>query len=149
MKKINLIIPAILLTSLTLPVNAEIYKCEKDGQTVFSDKSCGQNSQTIQLEEISFEQLKAMTAEAKVKFKQAEVEYLEYDINTLQKQMNRELFSLQQKKGLITEDIKKTSLERPISEKIESIADKYENQIDSKRDKIQRIKNEINSLSNS
>ena len=35
------------LVFVSLPVTAQVYRCEKDGQTVFSDSPCGDNAENL------------------------------------------------------------------------------------------------------
>lgn len=37
------------LSVLALPAQAQVFRCEKDGNTVFSDQPCGENAESVEL----------------------------------------------------------------------------------------------------
>lgn len=132
---------------LSLPLQAEIFKCTINGSVSFTDKPCGDNAETVTLEinQPDAEAVKNQQSitqrfeqDTRVNQKQSlrqKNEALTAKIDLLQQQRQRELDSLRQR-TYTTEDGRMATREHGLFEKMDKVDSEYQQQIQQLRQQI-------------
>lgn len=131
---------------------AAVYKCQVNGETVFSQTPCAANAEEVQLkvhrpsddEAKAAEQratwLKeenaAMRAERKSREAGIEIAKLEREIEVYHEQMDKELAALREQKASANNNLAGATLEQSIATEMQAVVEKYNTKIKLNRDKI-------------
>lgn len=157
-------IPTFFLIAVTLstPLSAQIFKCQVDGKTTFTDKPCAADAESeimhIQnapptaagIQQRTAEQIADLTNELRSKRKIKEfnrdIETHEDNIKTFQKRMSSEISVLQRKKLYANNNLAGATWENSISSEIDAVVRKYESLIGVEQKSIDRLRESIASL---
>ncbi len=154
----KLIAVAILL--LPLVCSAEVYKCQKDGKTLFSDKPCGAGSKESTVD------IKVAPVQVTIKNEQAEKKRREVDklvktriisdeieraedrmrqLNDAM-EMEKELAALQQSKKSSNNNLAGATRDNAISSEMQAVTTRYANKIAVEKIEIERLQKERDSI---
>lgn len=145
----------ILLIALSAPaiVNAAVYQCKVNGQTVFSDQPCGDDAREIEVRAPA-RNGSGMVNSGTMEFlehrdRKAKVERLDRQIEQLQKEkaeararMNAALERYQQKKSLANNNLAGATWEQALANEAEVMRQRYQSEIDELDDEIQRLRDD-------
>lgn len=148
----DVLVAAVLFTPMAL--QAEIYKCVSDGNTVFSDQPCGKSQELITLDLLStiegmtedkIEQAGKHTQKTLIKEK---IRRAQEKIKSYRQKMEKEYADLKRKKlhsaepmpGVIVEELESVSTE------MIAVPSKYKVQIDLKKYEIEQLRDELKEL---
>ena len=146
-----------LLCLMSLPLQAEIFKCSVHGQTEFSDKPCAEQAEKIELkvtqpEQAAIEEQKAITATFEEESRVTEIhalnqknDDLEAEIIRLQQQRDNELRALSAR-TYTTEDGRMATTEHGLFQKMDEVEAHYQNQIELIKQQINSNKSQLNNL---
>lgn len=142
---------------LAQPLQAEIYKCSIDGETVFSDSPCSEQAETVIIDiqrpdQQTIEKQQSITAtfEEESRFNQIrqlnQRNYeLEAEIITLQQQREDELALLRQKTDTL-EDGRMATREHGLFEQMDRVEAQYQQKIERAREAIRRNQARLQTL---
>lgn len=148
---------AVLGLCLALPLQAEIYKCSKNGATEFSDKPCAANAETVELElsEPDADAIKTQQAITETFREESRVnqihslnaknDVLEAKIEQLQQDRQTELERLRQR-TYDAGDGRIATREHGLFEKMDQVDADYQQQIQQLKQEIQLNQQQLNEL---
>lgn len=134
------LVMSLALLSVSLTVQADIYKCVVNGNTVFSDQPCAENAEKLELEirqpqqqDIDKQQLLTATFEEESRVNHihalhTENKQLEQQIKDLESAQQQEFKALAEK-TYRTEDGKIISTEHGLFDKMNAVATQYQKMI--------------------
>lgn len=146
------IITAALAALLTAGPAAAVYKCQVNGETVFSQTPCAANAEEVQLKvhrpseadikaaedraALTKGEGDALRADRKSRAAGIEITQLEQEIESYQEQMDRELADLNDRKASANNNLAGATLEQSIATEMKTVVEKYNTKIKLARDKI-------------
>lgn len=137
----GIITAAALTALLAAGPAAAVYKCQVNGETVFSQTPCAANAEEVQLkvhrpsedeakaaeERATWlkEESAAMRADRKSREAAIEITRLEREIEVYQDQMDKELVALREQKATANNNLAGATLEQSIATEMQAVVDKY------------------------
>jgi predicted RNase H-like nuclease (RuvC/YqgF family) len=146
------IITAALTALLTAGPAAAVYKCDINGETVFSQTPCAADAEKVEVKvhRPSEEEAKAaeeraswasgenaaMRAERKSREAGIEIKKLETAIEVYQRDMDRELAALRDQKASASNNLAGATWEQSIATEMQAVVEKYNTKIKLAKDRI-------------
>lgn len=153
---------ATILCVATTTATAGVYRCERNGKTVFSDKPCGTAAEEIEVETYTPSAEDAAHTKAR---RQETAEYLEAkekerertqlrrkiaslrgDIKGYEANMDAELAALRNKKKRANNNLAGATWEGSISEEMKAVTLRYQSKIDNARERIRGLEKRLEDL---
>lgn len=145
----------LLLAALFIPAlgHAAVYQCEVNGQTVFSDQPCGDNSREIEIRSSKIGSGDSMTSEAGNLFVQErelerDIRNLENKKQRLRKAMDRALVRWQQQKERANNNLAGATWEQSLAQEADVLRERYQSEIDEVDRELQQKKQELKEVRN-
>ncbi|MCW8830990.1 MAG: DUF4124 domain-containing protein [Gammaproteobacteria bacterium] len=152
-----------LLCLFTGSAVAEIYKCQLDGQTVFSQTPCAEDAEKYQVDYIKAneenaaelaernararEDLENTSVELEIRGIGLKIKKEQAYISTLQGQRDSELRALRNKKRYASNNLAGATWEQSISDEMNAINSRYDAMIEERQARINRLERDIDRLS--
>lgn len=153
------IITVTLAALLTAGPAAAIYKCQVNGETVFSQTPCAADAEEVHLkvhrpsedeakaaeERATWlkEENAALRAERKSRAAAIEITKLEREIEVYQDQMDKELAALREQKASANNNLAGAAWEQSIATEMQAVVEKYNTKIEIARGKIAVLRGQI------
>ena len=135
-----------LITAFILPALSygAVYQCKEDGQTVFSDRPCGDNSKEIEVNAPAMSGGSSMKSEAGDRFVRIreldrKIARLEKEKEALRNDMDEALIRWQKKKGRSANNLAGATWEKALAEEAEVMRKRYQSEIDDVDQRIDRL----------
>lgn len=131
---------------------AEMYRCEKDGAPIFSDKPCGPSATSIQIKEqpslgggemSELDSGAELTARADRASTERRIREHEKRIIKHQKDMDRELSALKSSKRISANNLAGATRDVGISNEMKAVTDKYKAMIDTENTQIELLRRQL------
>lgn len=151
---------AALASLLTAGPAAAVYKCQVNGETVFSQTPCAADAEKVEVkvhrpsegetkaaeERANWlrEENAAMRADRKSRDAAIEIAKLEREIEGYQVQMDKELAALRGQKARANNNLAGATWEQSIATEMQAVVDKYSTKIKINRDKIAALREQQN-----
>lgn len=142
-----------LITALTFPALSygAVYQCKEDGQTVFSDRPCGDNSKKIEVQAPAISGGSSMQSDAGDRFVRGreldrKIARLEREKEKLQDYMDKALEHWQQEKGKSANNLAGATWEKALAEEADVLRKRYQSEIDDVNQQIDLARAERESL---
>lgn len=145
--------PALLAISLALamPAAAEIYRCDRDGETVFSDSPCGDNAEKLgdvsapkpggdMGSGISKELQEERSAERKIESINRKIDNALEERQSVKAQREAELEKVRARKRLTNNNLAGATLEESLAQEERNIQDRYQSRLDEINQKLERLR---------
>lgn len=141
---------------LASAAEAEIYKCERDGETVFSQTPCAPNAQEVTVKvhtpdpeaaKLAAERAEATNEAVDTSMERRRIEReisdLEDRIRGYERRMDSELTSLRLKKTRAANNTAGATWEQSISDEMSAVTSRYQTKIDSAQRQIDRLRDRM------
>lgn len=152
----GIVTAAALAALLAAGPAAAVYKCQVNGETVFSQTPCAADAEKVEIkvhrpkedeaqraeEHANWlrEENAAMRADRKGREATIEIGKLEQQIEIYQDQMDKELAALREQKSSANNNLAGATLEQSIATEMQAVVEKYNTKIKLNRDKIASLR---------
>ena len=152
----------IAIATAAITANAEIYRCQVDGKTEFSQTPCAADAEKYQVDytrqnaenaQSISDQTSRLRESTNASLNQMEINRLgreidkeEANIRILQDKRDRELAALRSKKRRANNNLAGATWQQSISDEMIAVNKRYDSQVEDKQKRIERMLDQIDRL---